>query len=325
MTLGHRNRIRRTGGNPQVRELEITDTSLGRAAAPSESPRPRSRTQMCAALTDRVFELESQLGHARSQLAGYGETLLAIQRSIIPQRLPEVPGLDLAVHFTELEEAGGDLYDVSPLGPESWAIVIADVSGHGLAAAAVLALTHALGHALQEQGTPPSPGAALALVNGALAARYLVNSGQFVTALAGWYEARTQVFKYASAGHPPPRLIRDDEVRRLDSVSGVPLGVDGESSYQEAVVQLQAGDRLVLFTDGITECTNAAGELFGDQRLDEVLRTPINGAPELLERVVHSVHAFRAGLPPGDDETCLIACVKPIRGTTQCESEVVRC
>lgn len=292
-------------------------THLGNPAEATEMPQSRSRAQMLAGMADRVLELERQLRDTRSQLARYGNSLLAIQRSIIPQRLPEVPGLDLAVHFAPLEEAGGDLYDVSSLGPESWAIVIADVSGHGLAAAAVLALTHALGHAVQEQGTPPSPGAALALVNGALATRYLVNSGQFVTALAGWYEARTQVFKYASAGHPPPRLIRDDEVRRLDDVSGVPLGVDAESSYQEAVLQLRAGDRLVLFTDGITECMSAAGELFGDQRLDEALRAPTNGAAELLERIVHSVHAFRAGLPPKDDETCLVAAVKPLRAPVQ--------
>jgi len=229
-----------------------------------------------------------------------------------PQRLPKVPGLDLAVHFAEVEEPGGDFYEVSPLGPASWAIVVADVSGHGLATAVVLALTHALGHALQEQGTPPSPGAALTLVNGALAARDLVNSGQFVTAFAGWYESRTQVLKYASAGHPPPRLIRDNDVRRLDAACGIPLGVAGESFYQEAIVQLQPTDRLVLFTDGITECANAAGELFGDQRLDEALRAPTSGAAKLLERVVHSVHSFRAGLPPVDDETCLVACVKQI-------------
>lgn len=298
---------------------------IGRAAAPAELRHSCGRTQILAATADSVLELQAQLRYARNQLASYGKTLFAIQRSILPRRLPDVPGLDLAVHFAELEQAGGDLYDVSPLGPESWAIVIADVSGHGLAAAAVLALTHALGHSLQEQGTPPSPRAALALVNGALATRYLVNSGQFVTVFAGWYETRTQVFKYASAGHPPPRLIRDGKIRRLENASGVPLGVDGESFYQEAVIQLRPGDRLVFYTDGMTECTNAAGELFGEQRFDDTLRAPTNGAAELLDRVLHSVRAFRAGRPPGDDETCLVAAVKPIGAVMQGESEVVKC
>lgn len=303
----------------------VADTHVSHSAATREMQRSCSQTRTFAAMADRVLELEEQLRCARSQLASYGKTLFAIQRSILPQRLPDVPGLDLAAHFSGMEEAGGDFYDVSPLGPESWAIVIADVSGHGLAASAVLALTHALGHALQEQGTPPSPGAALALVNGALAARYLMNSGQFVTAFAGWYETRTQVLKYASAGHPPPRLIRGNEVRRLDRASGIPLGIGGESFYQEAAVQLRPGDRLVLFTDGMTEGTNATGELFGDQRLDEVLRVPATRAAEYLERIVNSVQAFRAGRPPSDDETCLVVFVQPVGATMQSESEVIRC
>lgn len=306
-------------GNPKGRDKRFRGGVAAdrcRAAA-AETQQSYSRTQTLAAMADRVLELQNQLRCARAQLASYSKTLIAIQRSMLPQRLPEVPGLDLAIHFAELEEPGGDFYDVSPLGPESWAIVIADVSGHGLAAAAVLALTHALGHALQVQGTPPSPGAALALVNGALAARYLVNSGQFVTAFAGWYEAQTQVFKYASAGHPPPRLIRDNEVRQLNVVSGVPLGVDGESFYQEAVVQLEPGDRLVLFTDGITESTNAVRDMFGSKRLDAILHAPASTASELLERIVHTVHEFRAGMPSGDDETCLVAVVKPMRASEQ--------
>lgn len=280
---------------------------------------------MFAETADRILELEEQLRSARRQLANYGETLVAIHRSILPQRLPEVPGLDMAAHFSENEQAGGDFYDVSPLGPQSWAIVIADVGGHGLAAAAVLALTHALGHALQEQGTPPSPGAALALVNGALAARCLVNSGQFVTAFVGWYEPQTRVLKYASAGHPSPRLIRGNDVSRLDLASGVPLGVNGETLYQEAIVQLRAGDRLVLFTDGVIGAINPAGQPFGAERFDEVLRSSTDGAADLLARVVHSVQTFRAGLPPGDDETCLVVFVKPMGASMQGESEVVRC
>lgn len=320
------NRQSRTNGQDDrdTRRQRITDSDVSCAETPKEMQRSHCRTQTFAAMADRILELQEQLRCARSQLASYGRTLFAIQRSVLPQRLPEVPGLDLAVHFAEVEEAGGDFYDVALLEPESWAIVVADVSGHGLAAAAVMALTHALGHALQEQATPPSPGAALALVNGALASRYLVNSGQFVTAFAGRYEARTQVLRYAAAGHPPPRLIRDYDVRRLDAASGIPLGVDGESFYQEAAIQLGPGDRLVFFTDGITEGINAAGEMFGDQRLDEALRTPATRPAELLDRIVRSRQAFRAGLPPSDDETCLVAFVKTIGATFESESEVVR-
>jgi len=256
------------------------------------------------------------LREARRQLADYRDTLVAIQRSILPQHLPSIPGLDLAVHFADADGPGGDYYDVRPVGPNHWAIVIADVCGHGLAAAAILALVHALGNALQEPHVPPAPGAALALINTPLATRYLADTGQFVTAFVGLYDAEGRVLTYASAGHPPPRLVRGNEVRRLDAVSGLPLGINRESVYRNDSLQLLAGDRLVLFTDGVTESTDVAHVLFGDERLDVVLRAPASTAEELLDHVVHSVRTFRGGRPAGDDETCLVVAVKPVQQST---------
>ena len=223
---------------------------------------------MAAYTSDESPELNLELRRAREELKRYGELVLAIQRSILPQQLPSVPDLDLAVHFADAEDAGGDFYDVYPVGPNRWAIVIADVSGHGLAAAATLALVHALGNAVEGQQGPTPPGAALALINKPLTTRYLANTGQFVTAFVGLYDAEDRVLTYASAGHPPPRLVRGNEVHRLDADSGLPLGIDKTSIYGNKTLQLLAGDRLVLFTDGITESTNAAGEFFGDEILD---------------------------------------------------------
>lgn len=269
--------------------------------------------------------LEEELREARRQLVTYRDALVAIQRAILPQHLPRVPGLDLAVHFADVEGVGGDFYDVRLIAPSRWAVVIADVSGHGLAAAAILAVVHALGNGVDRQRVPAEPGAALALVNEPLATRYLASTGKFVTAFVGLYDAETQVLTYASAGHPPPRLIRNNVVRRLDGVSGLPLGLDGTSTYEQSSLELQPGDRLVLFTDGVTESRNAAQSLFGDERLDALLTAPVNSAAELLSRVTGSVRTFREGRPAGDDETCLIALVKPYQATTQGESEVVPC
>ncbi len=276
----------------------------------------RNDEQMFTSLADRVLELHEDLRKARSQLVSYSETLVAIQRSILPQHLPSVPGLDLAVHFADAEGAGGDFYDVHPIGPDRWAILIADVAGHGLAAAAILALVHALGSAMQDE-TASSPGRALALVNQRLATRYLANTSQFVTVCAGVYAARAQTLTYATAGHPPPRLVRGNEVRRLGDVSGLPLGIGTASVYPEQVVHLLPGDRLVLFTDGITESMNPAHDLFGDERFDAVLQAPANRATELLDRIVGSVRSFRGGRPADDDETCLVAVVKAPQQSTQ--------
>ena len=272
---------------------------------------------MAAFTSNESPELNLEFRHAREELDRYNKLVLTIQRAILPQQLPTVPGLDLAVHFADAEDAGGDFYDVYPAGLNRWAIVIADVIGHGLAAAAILALVHALGNTVQSQQVPPSPGAALSLINKPLATRYLANTGQFVTAFVGLYDAEDRVLTYASAGHPPPRLVRGNEVHRLDADSGLPLGIDEISTYGNTTLQLLAGDRLVLFTDGITESTNAAREPFGDERLDAVLRAPASTAAEQRDHVINSVRTFRAGRPAGDDETCLVAVVTPAQWSTQ--------
>lgn len=263
---------------------------------------------MISHASSRVRQLRDELRKACEELDRYATLLLTIQKSILPQQLPAVPGLDLALHSAQVGGAGGDFYDIRPVGPSRWAFVIADVSGHGLAAAAILVLVHALGSAVQGE---QAPGAALALVNTPLATRYLANTGKFVTAFVALYDTQSQTLTYASAGHPPPRLVRGNEVRRLDAVAGYPLGIDSTSAYRNETVKLLAGDRLILFTDGITESANMAHELFGDKRLNVILTAPVSSAAELLKQVVDSVKAFRARRPASDDETCLVALVKP--------------
>ena len=263
---------------------------------------------MISHTTSRVRQLSDELRQAREELDRYGALLLTIQESILPQQLPDVPGLGLALHSAQADGAGGDFYDIRSVGLNRWAFVIADVSGHGLAAAAILVLIHALGSAVQGD---QAPGAALALVNNSLATRYLANTGKFVTAFVGLYDTQAQTLTYASAGHPPTRLVRGNEVRQLDAVAGFPLGIDKTSVYRNENLQLQAGDRLVLFTDGITESANRAHEYFGDERFDAVLTAPVSSAAELLKHVVDSVKGFRARRPAKDDETCLVALVKP--------------
>lgn len=262
----------------------------------------RSRT------SSAIRQLRDELRQAREELTRYGALLFTIQNSILPQQLPDVSGVDLALHSAQVNGPGGDFYDVRLIGPNRWAFVVADVSGHGLAATAILVLVHTLGSAVQGE---QAPGAALALVNAPLATRYLANTGRFVTAFVGLYDTEAQTLTYASAGHPPPRLVCGNAVRRLDAVSGLPLGIDKASEYKSETVQLHAGDRLVLFTDGITESANAAHELFGDKLLDAALAAPANSAADLLKRVVDSVKTFRGRRPASDDETCLVALVKP--------------
>lgn len=270
---------------------------------------------MDADMIDRVFQLHEELRQTRACLRHYKELLLSIQKAVMPEQLPLVPGLDLSLHFSPCDEVGGDFYGIRPAGPGRWAIVVADACGHGLAAATVMAVAHALGTVWHDRAPPRSLSAALSQIN-QLLVRYLANTGRFATAFASIYDTRSQHLVYASAGHPPARLVHGRRVLQLDAVSGPPLGIAETSTYEEASVRLLPGDRVVIFTDGMTEARNVKQELLGDSCFDEILAAPAATAAELVARLTAALRTFRAGRPPEDDETCLVCFVTgPVEGT----------
>ncbi len=230
-----------------------------------------------------------------------------IQRSLLPDKLPEIPTLDLAAYYQTSRRAGGDYYDLFPLTDGRWGILIADVSGHGTPAAVVMAITHTLAHTYPEP--PDPPGALLTHLNQQLARYYTADNGTFVTAFYGIYDPHTRALTYASAGHDPPRLKRctDGSLILLNAAGGLPLGVIADESYAEATQQLQVGDQIVFYTDGITEAFNAKSELFGKERLDQVLTDCRLTAQGLIDAVMASVDEFAAGHPADDDRTVLVA------------------
>jgi sigma-B regulation protein RsbU (phosphoserine phosphatase) len=238
------------------------------------------------------------------------QTVADIQRSLLPAALPEIPTLDLASYYQTSRRAGGDYYDFFPLPDGSWGILLADVSGHGTPAAVLMAITHSIAHTLSGPAAPPSR--LLAFLNDHLAARYTTDSGTFVTAFYGVYDPATGVLTYASAGHNPPRVGRYDgaHVRAIDRNGSLPLGIDANVCYQDTVERLAPGDVLLLYTDGITEARSPDGELFGVQRLDNVIAECDGGARDLVTRVLNAVEDFTHGRAPTDDRTLLVARVK---------------
>ena len=138
----------------------------------------------------------------------------------------------LAAHYQTSHRAGGDYYDFFPLPGGRWGILIADVSGHGTAAAVLMAVTHSIAHTYP--GPPTPPGELLKHVNQVLAERYTANTGAFVTAFYAVYDPATRTIAHSSAGHPPPRLKRcaDGSLTLLDGQHGLPLGIvpDGRVS-----------------------------------------------------------------------------------------------
>jgi sigma-B regulation protein RsbU (phosphoserine phosphatase) len=252
--------------------------------------------------------LAEQLREAYEAVDRELKMVASIQRSLLPSNLPQIPNMHLATHYQTARRAGGDYYDFFPLPDRKWAIMIADVSGHGTPAAVMMAITHSIAHSYPG---PPAPAhKMLDFVNYHLATRYTSGMGSFVTAFYGVYDPSTRQITYSCAGHNPPRLKRcggDGSILSLDGVTNLPLGISADESYQECTQTLEWGDQIVFYTDGITEAQNEAGEIFGLERLDRVLAKCRENASDLIAAVLASVEEFTAGQPPQDDRTLLVA------------------
>ena len=231
-----------------------------------------------------------------------------LQRTLLPKRLPSIPGLGLAAHYQTSRWAGGDYYDIFALPDGRFGLLIADVSGHGTPAAVMMAVTHSIAHTYP--GAPERPGHLLGFINQHLAERYTNDFEAFVTAFYGIYDPAARTLTYASAGHNPPRLKRceDGSVIALDGVGNLPLGVVAGVRYDETTLALRPGDQVVFYTDGITEATGPDGRtMFGPERLDEAIANCFLDAEGLIAAVVQSVEDFTEGAPAADDRTLLVA------------------
>ncbi|MDB5325476.1 MAG: hypothetical protein JWM57_1045 [Phycisphaerales bacterium] len=229
-----------------------------------------------------------------------------IQRSLLPTELPKIAGIDVAAYYNTSEHAGGDFYDFFELPDGKLGIFIADVSGHGTPAAVIMAVTHAIAHTRPGQPTPPAE--VLAFVNRHLCARYTNGTGTFVTAFYGVFDPKTRELHFASAGHNPPRLKRAKGGPNgiVESSPALPLGIDADEPYHDAVQKLEKGDTLLLYTDGITEARSPDGELFGTERLDAAVSGCCQSSQTLIDSIIRRIADFSCGLPASDDQTLLV-------------------
>jgi sigma-B regulation protein RsbU (phosphoserine phosphatase) len=261
--------------------------------------------------------LRNQLAAALAALDSELQTVGEIQRSLLPEKLPSIPGFELAAYYQTSARAGGDYYDFFPLcgvgdsagdGPCGWGLFIADVSGHGTPAAVLMAITHAIAHA--QPGTHTPPASLLAYLNDRLARAYTHN-GTFVTAFYAVLDPRTRTLTYTVAGHNPPRLVRRGRVLPVVGDGGLPLGVLDGQVYGESTITLERGDLLLLYTDGITEAMAPLKgaerrELFGTRRLDRLLlECSPHTAEECVAHIRAGVAAFCENAPLTDDQTLI--------------------
>ncbi len=241
-----------------------------------------------------------------------------LQRSLLPRELPDIPQIEMVTHYQPCEQAGGDYYDFAHLpsleggvdGGGPWRVIIADVAGHGARAAVIMAMMQSIVHAYPVSATV-EPDAVLDHLNKQLLSKGIDRT--FVTALCMHYDPTRRVAHLACAGHYPPRLKKpgqDGPVTALPIESGLPLGIEPNLRLHVTQVQLEVGDTLVLYTDGVIESFNAGREMFGTARLDEALHC-CSGEPGcVVESVTKALRDHEAGLRPADDQTLLVMKVR---------------
>jgi len=220
-----------------------------------------------------------------------------IQQQFLPAELPELGGWHVAAFYRPARTVGGDFYDIIELADGRIMVVAGDVTDKGVPAALVMASTHAL--LRSTAAVSASPGATLRRVNDLLIPQIPLN--MFVTCLVMVIDVETGRTQFANAGHNLPFVRRGDEVIRLEA-RGMPLGLMPGSRYDEIETVIEPGDIVLLYSDGITEQHDAAGEMFGFDRTRELVAGSASG-DELVDRSVQALGAFAAGVEQEDDIT----------------------
>lgn len=234
-----------------------------------------------------------------------------VQQGLLPKALPVLEGFDLAALGRPCDETSGDYYDVIPLAEGRLALAVGDVSGHGLGPALLMASTRALLHVLLR--VQPDLVRVMTELNEQLARDMPDNA--FVSLFVARLDPAAAVLEYVSAGHNPPLLARADgrieELPRTGAVLGVTTALGFEAS---AAWRLAPGDALMLYTDGLYEAQDAAGRMYGEERLKASLQRHADGARsagEVLDGVVGDLLAHTQEVPLADDLTCLVLLARP--------------
>jgi sigma-B regulation protein RsbU (phosphoserine phosphatase) len=234
-----------------------------------------------------------------------------IQNWLVPQTPPPVSGMDVAFFNRPANTVAGDYYDVFQRkcavdrAEDPFVIAVADVAGKSLPAALLMATFHASLHTLSAQ-----PGSLVELTTALnrFACEHSSGGRRFTTAFLAEYDPRSGTLTYINAGHNAPILQRaNGTVERLDR-GGLPLGIMLDNAYDAGTVVICPGDMLVIFTDGLIEALNAAGEEYGEGRLlANILANRRCDAKETIARITRVLESFVGMAPQHDDITCLIA------------------
>jgi phosphoserine phosphatase RsbU/P len=221
-----------------------------------------------------------------------------IQRSILPEDVPQAEGLEIAVRYVPMTQVAGDFYDFIKLPDGRLGVLIADVSGHGVPAALIASMLKMafVSHA----SAANDPAEMLTKLNGALCGHF---SSHFVTAVYALIDVSQGTMSYSAAAHPPVLIRRSDGRVEELSENGLMLGAFGFAEYKNGSTQLQPGDQVLLYTDGLLEGSNLTDEEFGIERLKECFD---GGATLSIEKLFANTSAWTIKVPQQDDLTAVV-------------------
>ena len=275
----------------------------------SYGPSARRALRTCADQLALMLENSRLTGRVVEQEKLRRDVALAIevQKRLLPEAYPESSYGDVAAFTLPARSVGGDYYDFIKVGDHGLGIALADVAGKGVAAALIMSVVQASLRILTAEGNVTLP-ELVSKMN-----RFLHRSTGFNSYATFFYaqlDEKTGQLSYVNAGHNPPYLLRATEVEEL-STGGMVIGMFAQASYEEAKVDLQSGDVLVAFTDGVTEALNIGEEEYGEERLKELLKSVAHlPVGDMSTRITKSLREWIGDAPQHDDLTFLVLKVK---------------
>jgi phosphoserine phosphatase RsbU/P len=240
------------------------------------------------------------------------EMTAEVQKSLLPDKMPEIAGFDLSASYFAPEKAGGDYFDFLPLERDAnhhpkpdgrWVVIIADAAGHGPAATVVVAMLHSLLYAFP--GPHDAPEQILHFINGEMCTKDLAS--MFATAVLAILDPSRGEFHYSCAGHPSP-LMRNaaGDVFELPRVRGRALAIKPDIRFESRRLHLQPCDALLLYTDGLIDGLDAKGRPFGLERLKHVFGGAVGTSRQRVDRINRAVAIHRGSDEQLDDQTFIV-------------------
>jgi sigma-B regulation protein RsbU (phosphoserine phosphatase) len=246
----------------------------------------------------RLLEEEKDLMSVKEELRISGQ----IQKRLLPEKLPEIPGYQIAATNIPAKEVGGDYYDVIYLSDTKYAFCFGDVSGKGIPAGLLMSNLQATMRSLLLSQDDP----ALIVKKANTLLHASTTSEKYITFILAILDSTENTFTYCNAGHDKPIHIKDSKCEQL-LPGGIPLGFLSDFNYSSSSTTLLTKDIIIIYTDGVTEAMNSKEEEFGLENFKNIIcENRVSTAPELLNKVLNAINKHTKGTPQMDDITLVI-------------------